>query len=138
MGGLLGILTTGLNERLLRDHSLTYFLSLTFFILQTLASLLYYKRFKAIMALLILTLIMQMPLVYGGSFSYRNQTLFSLILQNGTKIWDVEPGSYISIQYAGFETNVKMSHNPKAIMGINLLPAFAVFVFLRERFFGQT
>src|SRR5690606_31642155 len=60
MGGLLGILTTGLNERLLRDHSLTYFLSLTFFILQTLASLLYYKRFKAIMALLILTLIMQM------------------------------------------------------------------------------
>src|SRR5687768_987713 len=80
LGGLIGILTSGLNERLLDDHPYQYLLTLTFFITQTIVSILYYRKVKLGLPLLILTLLLQIPVVRGHNFSYSNQTLFSFKL----------------------------------------------------------
>jgi hypothetical protein len=80
-GGLIGFFLTALNERLRDDHPNIYFLTLVFFISQTLASIFYYRAVKVGFPLLMLTLLLQIPIVRGPDFSYRNQTLFSFNLE---------------------------------------------------------
>lgn len=133
LGGLIGVLTTGLNERLLYDHPYIYFLTLIFYISQTIASILYYRAMKVGLPLLILTLLLQIPMVRGLKFSYSNQTLFSFKLEKYSgKIWDFEPGSYVHFMYFDFDYVVVENSNRKSGFGVNLIPLLTIVVFLRK------
>jgi len=135
LGGLIGFLTTGLNERLLHEHPYTYFLTLIFFISQTIASILYYMGVKAGLPLLILTLLLQVPIVRGINFSYSNQTLFSLRLEKYPgKFWDIEPGSYVHFMYFDFDLDYAFveSSNRKSGFGLNLIPLLTIAVLWRK------
>lgn len=133
LGGLIGILATGLNERLLDNHPYQYLLTLIFFITQTLASMLYYREVKVGLPLLMLTLLLQIPVVRGLNFSYSNQTLFSFKLAKYPgKFWDLEPGSYVHFIYFNFEyINVKDSKRVSGY-GLNLIPLLTMVVFWRK------
>lgn len=131
LGGLIGILTTGLNERLLDDHPYQYLLTITFFITQTIASILYYREVKVGLPLLILTLLLQIPIVRGLSFSYSNQTLFSFRLEKYPgKFWDLEPGSYVHFLY--FDYVIVKTSKRESGYGLNLIPLLAIAVFWKK------
>jgi hypothetical protein len=135
LGGLFGVLTTGLNERLLDDHPYQYLLTLTFFITQTIASILYYREVKVGLPLLILTLFLQIPIVSAHNFSYSNQTLFSFRLEKYPgKIWDIEPGSYVHFIYfdVDFEYVVAGDSKKESGYGLNLIPLLTIAVFLKR------
>ena len=131
LGGLIGILTTGLNERLLDEHPYQYLLTLTFFITQTIASILYYREVKVGLPLLILTLLLQIPVVRGLNFSYSNQTLFSFKLEKYPgKFWDLEPGSYVHFIYFDFDLVVVEDSKRESGYGLNFIPLLTIAVFL--------
>lgn len=133
LGGLIGFLTTALNERLLHDHPYRYFLTLIFFISQTIGSILYYKGGKAGLPLLILPLLLQIPIVRRINFSYNNQTLFSFTLENYPgKFWNIEPGSYVHFTYFDFDHVVVENSNRKSGFGLNLIPLLTIAVLWRK------
>jgi hypothetical protein len=135
LGGLIGFLTTGLNERLLDDHPGRYFLTLIFFFSQTLASILYFREVKVGLPLLTLTLLLQIPIVRGLNFSYRNQTLFGVILQDYPgNFWDIEPGSYVHVFHVDVD-NVAVERSPskESTFGLNLIPLLSIIAFLRSK-----
>jgi hypothetical protein len=134
LGGLIGFLTTGLNERLLHDHPYTYVLTLIFFVSQTIASILYYKGVKAGLPVLIFTLLLQIPIVRGINFSYNNQTLFSFKLEKYPgEFWDIEPGSYVHFMYFDFDYVVVENSNRNSGFGLNLIPLLTIAVFWRTQ-----
>ena len=127
-------MTTGLNERLLDDHPYTYFLTLVFFISQTLASVFYYKAVKIGLPLLVLTLLLQIPIVHDFNFTYRNQTMFSLSVENNTKkFWDIEPGSYVHFIYFDFDYVIVDNQNRESSFGLNLIPLLTIIALLKRR-----
>ncbi|HNP78189.1 MAG: hypothetical protein U0289_16300 [Cyclobacteriaceae bacterium] len=135
LGGVVGTLATGLNERLLEDHPYQYLLSLSFFITQGLASLLYYREAKVGLALLILTLLLQIPIIGTKKLSYSNQTLFSFRIEkyNG-KIVDIEPGSYVHFMYIDVDFDYVNVGNPKkdSGYGLNLIPLLTIVLLWRK------
>jgi hypothetical protein len=135
LGGLIGFLTTAFNKRLLDGYAERYFLTLIFFFLQTLASILYFRQVKVGLPLLTLTLLLQVPIVRGLSFSYRNQTLFGVILQNSPgNFWDIEPGSYVRVFHFKVDNvAVERSPNNESSFGINLIPLLNIIAFLRSK-----
>jgi hypothetical protein len=136
LGGLIGILITALDGRLMHEHPYIYFLTLIFFVSQTIASILFYKGVKAGLLLLVLTLLLQTPIVRGINFSYVNQTLFSLRLkQSPGKFVDVEPGSYVHVMYFVYDHNYDyfvMDSNRESGFGLNLIPLLIIVVLWRK------
>lgn len=135
LGGLIGTLATGLNERLLDEHPYQYLLFLTFFITQTIASILYYRKVKVGLPLLILTLLLQIPIVRIINLSYSNQTLFSLrLVKYPGKIWDIEPGSYVHFIYFDRDSYYVGERNSKKELsyGLNLIPLLTIGFLLRK------
>ena len=129
LGGLIGIFTTGLNERLLDEHPYQYLLTLTFFITQAIAGVLYYREVKFGLPLLTLTLLLQIPLVRGLDLSYSNQTLFSFRLEKYPgKFWDIEPGSYVHFIYFDMDSDYVVERNSKKELGygLNLIPLLTI------------
>lgn len=135
LGGLIGVLTTVLNEWLPQEHTYIYILTLIFFVSQTIASILYYKGVKAGLVLLVLTLLLQTPIIRGLNFSYINQTLFSLrLVQYSEKFGDVEPGSYVHVSYFDYDHNdyFVMDSNRESGFGVNLIPLLIIVVLWRK------
>ena len=135
LGGLIGILATGLNERLLDDHPYQYLIFLTFFVTQTIASILYYRDVKVGLPLLILTLLLQIPIVRTINLSYGNQTLFSFrLVKYPGKICDIEPGSYVNFIYFNMDYNYVVEGNAKkeSSYGLNLIPLLTIGFLLRK------
>lgn len=136
LGGLIGVLTTALNERLLHEHPYIYFLTLIFFVSQTIASILFYKEVKARLLLLVLTLLLQTPIVRGINFSYINQTMFSLRLElSPGKFGNVEPGSYVHVMSFAYDLNYDyfvMDSNRESGFGLNLIPLLIIVVLWRK------
>ncbi len=134
VGGLLGLLTMGLNERLRYDHPDTFFLSITFFIMQTIASIWYFKAERVGRYLLIFTLLLQVPIMRSPNLSYSNQTLFSFELYKYPgKWWDIEPGSYVYFIYFDIEEFELENTNRKSGFGLNLIPLLTIAVLLKPQ-----
>lgn len=134
LGGAIGMLATGLNERLLHDHPYQYALTLLFFVTQTAASLLYFREVKAGLALLALTLLLQVPILRLQNLSYTNQTLFSLRLENLPKtLWDIEPGSYIHFMYFKLDRRFIHLSTTESSYGVNLIPLFSIAMLWRKK-----
>jgi len=128
LGGLVGLLVTSLNRRWYEDHPYTFVLVLLFFIMQSSGGVLYYKRVKVALPLLVFTLLLQIPIVHGSDFSYRSQTLLSFNVDNyPKKIFDAEPGSYV--HFVHFESG---SSNEKSGLGINLIPLLIIFIYWKK------
>src|SRR5579871_642184 len=133
IGGVFGVLITSLNSSLLYDHPTTYFLSLFFFVIQTFAGDLYYRGIKVGLPLLMLTLLLQIPVIYSFKFSYRSQTLVSLNFANyPRKILDIEPGSYIHFTDARFAPIGMKNLNSRVILGFNLVPLLTIALYWRK------
>jgi hypothetical protein len=137
LGGLIGVLTTALSERLSHEHHYIYFLTLIFFVSQIVASILYYKGMNGGLLLLVLTLLLQTPIIRGINFSYINQTLFSLrLVQYSEKFGDVEPGSYVHVSYFDFDYDHNdyfvMDSNRESGFGVNLIPLLIIVVLWRK------
>jgi hypothetical protein len=132
LGALIGFLTTGLNERLLDDDPCLYFLTIVFFTSQALASILYYKAVRIGLPVLILTLLLQIPILRDFNFSYHNQTMVSIsIASYPGKFWDIEPGSYVHFVYFDFDHVLIEKQNKKLSFGLNLIPLLAVIAFVK-------
>ena len=134
LGGIVGLLTSGLNERLLDEEPSLYFLTVAFFGIQTLAGILYYRAVFVGLLLLIFTLLFQVPIMRGPNYSYNNQTLFGLRLEpSSEKILNIEPGSYVHFIYFDADFMVVEKSNKKSGFGLNLIPLLAMAILASRR-----
>ncbi|NDK57349.1 hypothetical protein [Pontibacter fetidus] len=125
VGGILGIIITIYNQTLLESYSTVYVLILMFFIAQSIGGLLYTKTPKIALPILLSTLVMQVPIITINNFSYRSQTLVSFNINKfPSKLFDIEPGSYVSFFYG-------IPHDFQ--LGINLVPVIVMLFYWMDR-----
>lgn len=134
LGGIVGLLTNGLNERLLDEEPYLYFLTVTFFGMQTLASVLYYRTVFVGLLFLIFTLLLQVPIVRAPNYSYNSQTLFSLRVEpSSVKILNIEPGSYVHFIYFDADFMVVENSKRKSDFGLNVIPLLTIAILAGTR-----
>lgn len=117
-GALLGLVTE------------VYRPALYFFIVQAVAGILYFRYRRLGTVLLILTFLLQVPILHGINYAYSCQTLLSLRLDLSIpKTFDVEPGSYLFYAYTE-EHQLREAFS----WGLNLFPLLLILFYLRAAF----
>ncbi len=133
LGAIVGLIWNGLNSRLREEHPYTYFFTLLFFITQSLASFLTYRKMKIGFILLFLTLLLQIPVTRTSMVSYQSQTLLSMNVANyHGKIWDIETGSYVHFYYFDDDYIVRRDHI-ESIFGMNCIPILILLIYWKGK-----
>ena len=129
VGGLIGILTTACDKEFYNHYTTVFWLTIIFFSIQTTTSFFYDKLKRIGLVILILSCMLQTPIIRGLHYSFRSQTLMSInIGDNQLKAIDFEPGSYV--HYINLEPDTL---NNSVRFGINLLPLLIIIAYWRDR-----
>lgn len=129
IGGLIGILTTACDEEFYNHYTTIFWLTIIFFAIQTTTSFFYGKIKRIGLVILIISCMLQTPIIRGLHYSFSSQTLMSInIGDNQLKAIDFEPGSYVHYINIEPDTLTNSVH-----FGINLLPLLIIIAYWRDR-----